>query len=123
MQSKRIGWLFLALAVLTALLGSAAPTQMIEARLSNIERRIDQVQSRVDYVEREQRMSSLNPAPRSDVSQATVLELQRQQINVSQQVIVLEQKVLELNKAIDQLKEAKRDPASKTPADAPKKKT
>jgi len=121
MKARRIGWPLLALPVLVALLGSALPTQMIEARISNIERRIDQVQSRVDYVERELRMSAMNTPPRSDVSQATVLELQRQQINVSQQVIVLEQRVLELTKTIDQLKEAKRDPATKPPAESKKK--
>lgn len=109
MSSLRIRLLWAScLVTLVALLGSAAPAQLqiIESRLSNVERRLDQVQSRIDSVEREQRMSSLSSSTRPEVSREMVLELQRQQNDVAQQVVLLEQRMLEVRKAIDRLSAA-----------------
>lgn len=122
MKLSRSPWLILAVIVLLSVLGSAAPTQMLESRISTIERRLDQIQSRVDSVEREQRMSSMSSSSRSDVSQATVLELQRQQNSIAQEMILMQQKMLELNKALDALKAEKRDEAKPKVSEPPKKK-
>ena len=106
--------------VLVCALGSAVPSQIIESRLSTIERRLDQIQSRVDSIEREQRMTSINTT-RSELSQGTVLELQRRQNGLAQEVIVMQQKMLELTKAIDALKDEKREAerAKSAPAKKP----
>lgn len=122
MKLSRSPWLILAVIVLLSVLGSAAPTQMLESRISTIERRLDQIQSRVDSVEREQRMSSMSSSSRSDVSQATVLELQRQQNSIAQEMILMQQKMLELNKALDALKAEKGDEAKPKVSEPPKKK-
>ena len=121
---KRSGttWLVVGMLGLFTVLGSAAPTQFIESRLSTIERRLEQMQIRVDSVEREQRMSSMNTSSsRADLSQATLLEVQRQQNSLAQEVIVLEQKVLELTKALDQVKEEKRETTKPKTAEPAKK--
>jgi prefoldin subunit 5 len=122
MKPYRSSCLILSVVVLLSVLGSAAPTQMLESRISTIERRLDQIQSRVDSVEREQRMSSIGGAARSDVSQATVLELQRQQNNLAQELVLIEQKILEVNKALDALRSEKRDEAKPKVTEPPKKK-
>jgi hypothetical protein len=123
MKRYGTGWLIVTLLALVSVLGSAAPTQIIESRLSNIERRLDQVQNRVDSVEREQRMSSISGSSRSDVSQATVLELQRQQNSIAQEVILMQQKMLEMTKALDALNDEKRDAAKPKTAEPAKKRT
>ena len=122
MKRSGMTWCVVGMLGLFTVLGSAAPTQIIESRLSTIERRLEQMQIRVDSVEREQRMSSMNTSsPRSDLSQATLLEVQRQQNSLAQEVIVLEQKVLELTKALDQIKEEKREAAKPKTAEPAKK--
>lgn len=123
MKRSREVWLFATAFVGLSALGSASPTQMLESRISTIERRLDQIQSRVDAVEREQRMASMSGSSRSDVSQATVLELQRQQNNISQEMILMQQKMIEINKTLDALKAEKRDDAKPRAAEPPKKKT
>ncbi len=108
-----------------AVLGSASPGQNFEIRLSNLERRLDQMQNRVDAVEREQRMQSL-PASRPDGTREMLLDLQRQQISAGQEVIVLQQRLLDLQKAVDRITTKARDDAQESnkskPAESPKKK-
>src|SRR5215207_3331069 len=78
----------------------AAP-QSLDFRLSTLERRIDQLQNRIDSLDREQRMQSVQtPTPSGRLTE-TVLELQHQQIGQAQQIILLQQKMLEMQKRID----------------------
>lgn len=74
-------------------------------RLINIERRLDQLQSRIDLLERLQQNQMLNNNSTSNLSQQSLLELQRQQISTSQQLVLMQQQMLELKKGLDRLAE------------------
>jgi hypothetical protein len=102
----------------------AAP-QSLDFRISIIERRIDQLQNRIDSLDREQRMQSMQTPNNSGRLTESVLELQRQVIGQEQQIILLQQKMLETQKRIDQLtggvkkepeKEKTAEPAKKRPS-------
>lgn len=88
----------------------AIPTRTAETiqdqtfRLSNIERRLDQMQIRIDYLERSQQTQSLNAAS-SGASQQTVLELQRLQLSLAEQIVTMQRQMLEMKKEIDGLSE------------------
>ncbi len=123
--SKKDFWLIPALVAIIVLLGSAAPSQNFEFRLANIERRIDQVQGRIDSVEREQRMQSMSNSSRPEVTREAMIELQRQENSLAEQVVGLEQRMLEIKKAIDRLDSEhtdKKEDARAKPAEAPKRK-
>ena len=106
----------------------AAP-QSLDFRISTIERRIDQLQNRIDSLDREQRMQSMQPSTTPNRLNETVLELQHQQIGQAQQIILLQQKMLEMQKRIDVLtggvkKEPEKDkqaPPAEKPAEPAKK--
>ncbi len=80
-------------------------TQDVNFRLINIERRLDQLQQRVDFVERAIQNQNITSANRSNDSTASVLELQRQQLTLAEQVITIQKRMLDHQKAIDQLRE------------------
>ena len=73
-------------------------------RLMNVERRLDQLQYRVDALERFQQTQSLN-ATSANITPASVLELQRQQISLAEQAITMQKQMLEMQKSIDRLAE------------------
>lgn len=80
-------------------------------RLINIERRLDQLQSRLDFLERTQQSQTLNNTNSANVSTQTVLDLQRQQLALADQVVTMQRRMLEMQKTIDQL--AERNPQPK----------
>lgn len=88
----------------------AIPTQTADTsqdqtfRLSNIERRLDQLQIRIDYIERSQQTQSLNSAS-SNATTQSILELQRQQLSLAEQLVTMQRQMLELKKEIDRLSE------------------
>jgi hypothetical protein len=122
-RGKIAGWACGALIMIAlAALGMAGtratePAQDLSIRLSNIERRVDQLQQRIDFVERGQQnqaMSSINRSS-SSASPEMVLEMQRQQLVVADQVTLLQRQLLELRKQVDQLSGANPDPKKSEP--------
>lgn len=70
-------------------------------RLMNIERRLDQMQIRVDAIERAfQNQAVSNPGSSNIMTQA-LLELQRTQLSISEQLVTMQKQMLELKKEID----------------------
>jgi hypothetical protein len=95
---------------------SAAPQQDPTFRLMNLERRVDQMQSRMDFIERNQQSQALAPATTNQYNNELVLELQRQQLSLAQQVIQHERRLLDMQKTIDRLAE---NLAEKKPKEGP----
>jgi hypothetical protein len=115
-QSKRIAGLFLSITTVLLILSVTTPTgdltQDVNFRLLNIERRLDQMQQRVDFVERTLQNQSLNNRPNDLTSTTTttaLLELERKQLSLAQQVVLLERRMLELQKTIDRLHEVNQE--------------
>jgi hypothetical protein len=108
-QIKRSARVFLIITALLSLLSITTPTgdlaQDVNFRLVNIERRLDQVQQRVDFIERSLQNQSFNRANDSNVATAAVLEMQRKQLSLSEQVLSLERRMLEMQKTINQMRE------------------
>lgn len=101
----------LALAMLPVI---APPTSTTGAqdqtfRLMNVERRLDQLQIRVDAVERSVQSMMISAANQansqnsSDIATRALLELQRQQLSMAEQVVMMQKRMLEMQKAIDRL--------------------
>ena len=82
-----------------------AHTQDQSFRLINIERRLDQLQGRLDFLERARQNQSLNNINSANVSTQAVLDLQRQQLALAEQVVTMQRRLLEMQKTIDQLTE------------------
>ena len=87
------------------LLFTANHFQDINYRLINVERRLDQLQQRVDFIERNIQNQNLSNTNSANNSTAIVLELQRQQLALAEQIVTLEKRMLEQQKTIDQLRE------------------
>jgi hypothetical protein len=127
-QLKRSARVFLSITALLLLLSVTTPTgdltQDVNFRLLNIERRIDQMQQRVDSIERAlQSQAFNNNRTTTDPTIATtaILDLQRKQISLSEQVLLLEKRMLEMQKTIDRQREG--NPETKeTPKGEPKPK-
>lgn len=112
MISHRIALLLLnTIAVALLLAASAvAPSTIAHSqdqsfRLINIERRLDQLQGRLDFLERARQNQSLNDINSANVSTQAVLDLQRQQLALADQVVTMQRRLLEMQKALDQLAE------------------
>ncbi len=95
-----------AIAMLMAILASPANTnsqgQDQTFRLLNIERRLDQLQSRVDLIERTLQNQTMNNNS-SNVSTQALLELQRQQLSLAEQLVTMQRQMLEMKKTLDRL--------------------
>lgn len=106
MRSNRFFTNLLILVSLIALLAITTPTadyaQDPSFRLMNVERRLDQLQIRVDYVERAQQAQSLNTTA-ANATPPLVLELQRQQLSLADQLVTMQRQMLEMQKTIDRL--------------------
>ncbi len=97
-------------------------------RLMNIERRLDQLQSRVDFIERAQQNQAMqaNTATSNRTTEA-VLELQRQNLSLAEQMVQMQKRMLDMQKAIDRIseregnpeKKEKSEPKTKAPASKP----
>jgi tRNA splicing endonuclease len=95
-------------AAIVLLLVSLAPApatsnnaQDLTFRLINIERRLDTLQIRVDAVERAFQSQALSNTGSSNASTQTLLELQRQQLSLAEQLVMMQKQMLELKKEID----------------------
>jgi hypothetical protein len=92
----------LLLASLLAPAPTAGQGQDLTFRLMNVERRLDQMQVRVDYLERAQQSQPLNNQS-SNMTTSAILDLQRQQTSLAEQVVTMQRQMLEMQKKIDQL--------------------
>jgi hypothetical protein len=121
-QLKRSARIFLSITALLSVLSITTPTgdlaQDVNFRLSNIERRLDQVQQRVDFVERALQNQSFNRESNSNAATAAVLEMQRKQLSLAERVLLLERRMLEMQKTIDRMREENRE--TKPPKETPK---
>jgi len=103
--------IFAAIALMSASLAPATTTgnnaQDLNFRLMNIERRLDQLQIRVDGIERAFQNQALSNTGSSNVSNQALLELQRLQLSISEQLVTMQKQMLELKKEID--RQASRD--------------
>lgn len=124
MRSIRFSANLTILVLLVALLAITTPTadftQDPNFRLMNVERRLDQLQMRIDFVERAQQAQSINAT--GNMTPAVVLELQRQQISMAEQMVLMQKQMLELQKTIDRLSE-KAGGQEKKPEEKPKPKS
>jgi hypothetical protein len=85
----------------TATTGGGA--QDLTFRLMNIERRLDQLQIRVDTIERTLQNQAMSRASSPNVSTEMLLELQRQQLSLAEQIVTMQKRMLEMQKTIDRL--------------------
>jgi hypothetical protein len=97
--------IFAAIVILSVSLSPATATsnnaQDPAFRLMNIERRLDTLQLRIDAVERVVQSQAINNTGSSSASTQALLELQQQQLLVSQQLVTMQKQMLELKKQID----------------------
>src|SRR5262249_48318323 len=93
-------------------------------RLMNVERRLDQLQARVDFIERaQQNQAATANTSGSNMTAAAVLELQRMQVSLADQVVQLQKRMLEQQKTIDQLLDRENKQEKKeSPKEEPKAK-
>jgi hypothetical protein len=112
-QIKRSARVFLIITALLSLLAITTPTgdlaQDVNFRLVNIERRLDQVQQRVDFMERTLQNQSFNRAGDSNATTAAVLEMERKQLSLTEQILLLERRMLDMQKTIDRMREVKQE--------------
>src|SRR4030095_2041756 len=116
--------IFAAITLMSVSLAPATTTgnnaQDLNFRLINIERRLDQLQIRVDGIERAFQNQALSNTGSSNVSNQALLELQRLQLSISEQLVTLQKQMLEMKKEIDRQalrdNDQKKDPEKK---DAP----
>src|SRR5436190_6309372 len=66
---------------------TAGQGQDLTFRLMNIERRLDQMQARVDFLERVQQSPTINQS--SNMTTTAVLDLQRQQLSIAEQILTM----------------------------------
>jgi TolA-binding protein len=109
---------------LASVISPAGSSQDLTFRVTTLERRVDQMQTRVDFIERAQQNQAMQAnAAISNLTTQTVLELQRQHLSLAEQVVQMQKRMLDLQKAIDRLverdgqseKPEKRDPAEAKP--------
>jgi hypothetical protein len=105
LKSLKSATIFAAGVLLSVSLAPATTTgtnaQDMTFRLMNIERRLDQLQIRVDTVERAFQSQAMNNSGSSNYSTQALLELQRQQLSLAEQVVTMQKQMLELRKEID----------------------
>jgi hypothetical protein len=97
--------IFAAIVLLLVSLATATTTsnnaQDQTFRLMNIERRLDQLQIRMDAIERAFQSQALNNAGSSNISTQALLDLQRTQLAMTQQLVTIQKQMLELKQEID----------------------
>lgn len=84
---------------------TANPQQDPTFRLMTLERRVDQLQNRVDFLDRNQQNQTLSLPTTPNYNQELLLEMQRQQLSLAQQIVDLEKRFLTMQKRLDQLAE------------------
>jgi hypothetical protein len=97
--------IFAAIVLLLVSLATATTTsnnaQDQTFRLMNIERRLDQLQIRMDSIERAFQSQALNNTGSSNISTQALLDLQRTQLSMTDQLVTIQRQMLELKKEID----------------------
>jgi len=97
--------IFAAIVLMSVSLAPATTTgnnaQDLNFRLINIERRLDQLQIRVDGIERSFQNQALSNTGSSNLSNQALLELQRLQLSISEQLVTMQKQMLEMKKEID----------------------
>ena len=97
--------IFAATVLLSLSLAPATTTgnnaQDLTFRLVNIERKLDLLQIRVDSVERAFQNQALSNTGSSNVATQALLELQRQQLSLTEQLLTMQKQMLDLKKEID----------------------
>lgn len=95
-------------AVIVLLFVSLAPAttsgnnaQDLTFRLMNIERKLDQLQIRMDVIERAFQSQSMSNSGSSNISTQALLELQRTQLSITEQLVTMQRQMLELKREID----------------------
>lgn len=105
LKSLKSAVTFAVIVLLSVSLAPATTTgnnaQDLTFRLMNIERKLDQLQIRVDTVERAFQSQALNNSGSSNFSTQAVLDLQRQQLSMAEQLVTMQKQMLELRKEID----------------------
>jgi len=95
--------------------------QDLNFRLMNIERKLDQLQNRVEIIERASQSQAMSNTGSSTISTQALLELQRQQLSLAQQLVTMQKQMLELQKALDRQASRENDQGKDTEKkDAPK---
>jgi hypothetical protein len=112
LRAAAVGLGVIALAAMSP--STAQVTTDQDFRLLNIERRLDQIQVRVALVERAQQNQAA-VAANTGVATQTLLEMQRQQLALMQEVALLQQSLLQLQKKMDQLSARIKEPDKKEP--------
>jgi hypothetical protein len=107
LKSLKSAVTFAVIVLLSVSLAPATTTgnnaQDLTFRLMNIERRLDQLQIRIDSVERTFQNQALNNTGSSNVATQALLELQRRQLSLGEQILTMQRQMLELKKEIDRL--------------------
>jgi len=105
LKSLKSAVTFAVIVLLSVSLAPATTTgnnaQDMTFRLMNIERKLDQLQIRVDTVERAFQSQALSNSGSSNFSTQAVLDLQRQQLSLAEQLVTMQKQMLELRKEID----------------------
>jgi len=118
-------------AAIILLLVSLAPApatsnnaQDLSFRLINLERKVDLLQIRVDSIDRAFQNQALNNTGSSNVSTQALLELQRLQLSISEQLVTMQKQMLELKKEVDRQASRENDPKKDAEKkDAPQQET
>lgn len=97
--------IFAAIVLLLVSLATATTTsnnaQDQTFRLMNIERRLDQLQIRMDAIERAFQSQTVSNTGSSNISTQALLDLQRTQLSMTEQLVTIQKQMLELKKEID----------------------
>ena len=105
LKSLKSAVTFAVIVLLSVSLAPATTTgnnaQDLTFRLVNIERKLDLLQIRVDSVERAFQNQALSNTGSSNVATQALLELQRQQLSLTEQLLTMQKQMLELKREID----------------------
>lgn len=100
--------------------GRLEAAQDVTFRLMNIERRLDQLQIRVDSLERAYQSQTMTSTSGAQSNAQLLIELQRQQLSLAEQQVLMQRQMLDLQKRIDQMREKPAEEAKPKTESKPK---
>lgn len=100
--------------------GRLEAAQDVTFRLMNIERRLDQLQIRVDSLERAYQSQTMTSTTGAQSNAQLLIELQRQQLSLAEQQVLMQRQMLDLQKRIDQMREKPAEEAKPKTESKPK---
>lgn len=100
--------------------GRLEAAQDVTFRLMNIERRLDQLQIRVDSLERAYQSQTMTSTTGAQSNAQLLIELQRQQLSLAEQQVLMQRQILDLQKRIDQMREKPAEEAKPKTESKPK---